>query len=67
MADFFAMGGYGAYVWTSYGLFAIVLLADALAPVLARRRALRDLRGRVKRESRKTSNRNSPPRAENPA
>ena len=55
MADFFAMGGYGAYVWTSYGLFALVLLADALAPVLARRRTLRDLSGRVKRESRRSA------------
>ena len=54
MAEFFAMGGYAAYVWTSYAVFAFVLLADALAPVLARRRTLRELRGRVKRESRRT-------------
>ena len=26
MNDFLAMGGYGAYVWTSYGLAAIVLV-----------------------------------------
>jgi heme exporter protein D len=54
MADFLAMGGYGAYVWTSYAVFALVLLADALAPVLARRRTLRELRRRVKREARRT-------------
>ena len=54
MAEFLAMGGYGAYVWTSYAVFALVLLADALAPMLARRRALRDLLGRVKREARRS-------------
>jgi len=27
MADFFSMGGYGAYVWPSYGLCAVIMLA----------------------------------------
>ena len=63
MADFFAMGGYGAYVWPSYAVFAIVLLGDALAPLLARRRTLRELRGRVKRESRRSHESNAPPPA----
>ena len=53
MADFFAMGGYAAYVWTAYAVFALTLLADALAPVFARVRALRELRGRLKREARR--------------
>ncbi|OEJ69684.1 heme exporter protein CcmD [Magnetovibrio blakemorei] len=26
MAEFFSMGGYGTYVWTSYGLTAVVLV-----------------------------------------
>ena len=50
MSDFFAMGGYGFYVWTSYAVFVIVLLADALAPVLRRRRVIAELRGRLRRE-----------------
>ena len=55
MTDFFAMHGYAAYVWPAYGVFAIVLLADALAPVFARRRVMRDLARRVRRTaSRKT-------------
>ena len=54
MGDFFAMGGYGAYVWTAYAVFALTLLADALAPVFARKRAMRELRGRLQREARKT-------------
>jgi heme exporter protein D len=34
-SDFFAMGGYGLYVWGSYGVAAVVITAEAL---LARRR-----------------------------
>ena len=50
MADFFAMGGYGFYIWASYAVFVVVLAIDALAPSLRRRRVLAELRGRVKRE-----------------
>jgi heme exporter protein D len=43
-SEFFAMGGYGLYVWGSYGL---ALLLMGLEPMLAarrRRQALRDAR-----------------------
>jgi heme exporter protein D len=42
-AEFFAMGGYGLYVWGSYGVTALWLLAE---PILVRRRhqaALQDV------------------------
>ena len=55
MADFFAMHGYAAYVWPAYAVFAVVLIADALAPVLARRRVLRDLAGRLRRAASRKS------------
>jgi heme exporter protein D len=55
MSEFFNMGGYAAYVWTSYAVFVLTLLADAFAPLLQRRRALRELRGRLKRQSRRTA------------
>jgi heme exporter protein D len=51
MSDFFAMGGYGAYVWWSYAVFFVVLVADALAPLWQRRRILRELRNRLKRQT----------------
>lgn len=51
MADFLAMGGYGAYVWASYLIFFVVLAADALAPLRQRRRTLAELRGRLRREA----------------
>ena len=34
-AEFFAMGGYGLYVWGSYGVAALLM---AVEPVLAARR-----------------------------
>jgi len=49
--DFFKIGGYGAYVWTAYAVFFLVLLADAIAPVRQRRRTLAELRGRLQREA----------------
>lgn len=41
LQEFFAMGGYGFYVWTSYGLTLIVLLANIIIPVLQRKQFLR--------------------------
>lgn len=38
-SDFVAMGGYGLYVWGSFGVTALVLAAE-IAAVVARRRAL---------------------------
>lgn len=43
-AAFFAMGGYGFYVWGSFGVCALLMLVE---PILARKRhkqALRSLR-----------------------
>ncbi|EAR20576.1 heme exporter protein CcmD [Nitrococcus mobilis] len=38
--EFLHMGGYGIYVWSAYGVAAVVLIANALWPVF-RFRALR--------------------------
>ena len=50
MAEFFHMGGYGAYVWSSLAIFVIALAIDFIAPRLRRRRVLADLRGRARRQ-----------------
>ncbi len=50
MADFLSMGGYGAYVWSAYFVFFVVLLADALIPIRQRRATLRELAARLRRE-----------------
>ena len=51
MAEFFHMGGYGAYVWAAYAVFAVVLLADALTPLWQRRRTLSEIDARLRREA----------------
>jgi heme exporter protein D len=51
MKAFLEMGGYAAYVWPAYAVFFIVLVADALAPVMRRRKLVRDLRGRIARQA----------------
>ena len=50
VGEFFHMGGYAFYVWTSYGLALIVLLANVLAPLRQRRKILADLARRERRE-----------------
>lgn len=44
MSEFFNMGGYAFYVWTSYGIAFLVLLANLIQPILQQRRALKVLR-----------------------
>lgn len=51
LREFLAMGGYAAYVWPAYAVFVLVLVADWLAPAFRRRRLLRELRGRIARQS----------------
>ena len=35
--EFFHMGGYAMYVWSSYAICAVVLIANVIQPMLARR------------------------------
>ena len=43
LGRFFDMGGYALYVWSAYGLVAVVLAANVAAPWLRQRRLLRRL------------------------
>ena len=40
---FLHMGGYAAYVWSSYGLAAVVLILNIVLPLRAERAALRHI------------------------
>jgi heme exporter protein D len=40
-SEFFAMGGYGLYVWGSYAVTAVFMLAEPFLAARRRRRALR--------------------------
>jgi len=47
--EFFAMGGYAFYVWTSYGLALVILLANIILPILQRKKFIRELMLRNRR------------------
>jgi len=44
-SEFFSMGGYGLYVWGSYGLAALLMVAEPLLAARRHRSALRDAAG----------------------
>ncbi len=50
LAEFFAMGGYAVYVWSSYALAAVVLVWNAVQPMRRERRLLQTLAGRATRK-----------------
>ena len=55
MSEFFAMGGYAFYVWTSYALFVLMLIVDYLQPRWMQRRALKEAERRQRRASARNS------------
>jgi heme exporter protein D len=55
MQEFFHMGGYAFYVWTSYGIALVVLLANIIAPLRQRRKVLDGIARAAKRRARRNS------------
>lgn len=51
-ADFLAMGGYGVYVWGSFGVTALIMVAEPLLVVRNRKSTLARLRRQLRAESR---------------
>lgn len=49
-SEFFAMGGYAAYVWSSYALTAVVLVANIVLPLRQRRQIISRVKRAVRRE-----------------
>jgi len=45
VSEFLHMGGYGFYVWTSYGAALVVLGLNVAAPIVRRRRLVRERPG----------------------
>ena len=44
MKEFFAMGGYGFYVWGAYGVAALVVIAEIISVRSKRRATLAEAR-----------------------
>ena len=51
-SDFIHMGGYGAYVWSSYGLTLMVLVVNAVFPVIQRGKLLVGIARGIRRAQR---------------
>lgn len=51
--DFFAMGGYATYVWPSYAIFMIVLLANFIYPIWLKKQIMLDLKRKQKLAARR--------------
>ncbi len=43
---FFAMGGYGTFVWGSYAVFTVILLIVLAAPMVKKRALMKELKQR---------------------
>lgn len=51
VADFFAMGGHGVFVWTVYALTTVVLVALVVVPLRRKRRFWVEQAMRIRREA----------------
>ena len=49
MNEFFSMGGYAIFVWSSFGISLLVLLLNVILPAMRRKQLLRDVRSHIKR------------------
>ena len=50
-SEFFDMGGYAFFVWTSYGLTLLVLVANIVSPILQRKKVISQIKRAIKREA----------------
>ena len=52
MSEFFHMGGYAVYVWSSYGISAVVLTWVFLSPIFSRKNIIKELRMKYRQQQR---------------
>ena len=50
-SEFFHMGGYAFFVWTSYGLTLLVVVANVVSPILQRKKVISRIKRAIKREN----------------
>ena len=50
-SEFFHMGGYAFFVWTSYGITFAVLLANIISPIIQRRKTIARIKRAIRREA----------------
>jgi heme exporter protein D len=52
--EFFSMGGYGFYVWTSYGLMFVVLGLNLVLAVRRKSEVMKSIARRARQEGRRS-------------
>ena len=57
-SDFLAMGGYGLYVWGSFGVTALIMIIEPIMVARNRRTTIARLKRQMRAETR-TENRNA--------
>lgn len=55
LADFLAMGGYGFYVWGSFGMTALIMLIEPIAVARNRKITIPRLNRQLRAETRNTA------------
>lgn len=49
LTEFLHMGGYGFYVWTSYGITLLILIINIILPARQKTRLLADIARKLRR------------------
>ena len=50
LAEFFAMGGYALYVWSSFGVCALIMVLEPIANNARRKRIMERLQREIRAE-----------------
>lgn len=51
MTEFLNMGGYGFYVWSSFGITAVVVLVNIIEPIVHHKNAFKEANDFLSEES----------------
>jgi len=54
-SDFLAMGGYGLYVWGSFGLTALIMIVEPIVVARNRKTTIARLKRQLRAETRNTA------------
>ena len=49
-SEFFAMGGYAFFVWTSYGIALLVIVLNIVMPMVHRKKVISRVKRAIRRE-----------------
>ncbi|MFC5301711.1 heme exporter protein CcmD [Azospira restricta] len=65
-SDFLATGGYGLYVWGSFGVTALILALEPMLAVRRRNQLIARLKRQLRAETKSAGERRTPPTPNHP-